>query len=263
MKVEFIEEEDLKVRFILSDSNPAFANSWRRAMKSLVPTMAVDYVDIYMNTSLLYDEIIAHRIGLVPLKTDLERFNMQDKCVCGGEGCPSCQVSLRLNVEGPKMVYSGDFVSDDPETAPVYDNIPVVQLYEGQQLMIEAIARLGTGREHAKFQPVSVCAYRIVPEITVEDCDGCQKCVEICPRNVFEMENGKAVPSKIIECSLCYECVKECPLDAIKIDKETGKFLFMVEGIGQLPVRMVMKKALEILKEKAEDMNRIIQEVSL
>ena len=263
MKVEFIEEEDFKVRFILSDSNPAFANSWRRAMKSLVPTMAVDYVDIYMNTSLLYDEIIAHRIGLVPLKTDLERFNMQDKCVCGGEGCPSCQVSLRLNVEGPKIVYSGDFVSDDPETTPVYDNIPVVQLYEGQQLMIEAIARLGTGREHAKFQPVSVCAYRIVPEITVEDCDGCEKCVAVCPRNVFEIENGKAVPSKVIECSLCYECVKECPLDAIKIDEETGNYLFMIEGIGQMPVRTVMKKALEILKEKAKDMNRIIEEVSV
>jgi DNA-directed RNA polymerase subunit D len=263
MKVEFIDEDDLKVRFILTEANPAFANSWRRAMKSLVPTMAVDYVDIYMNTSLLYDEIIAHRIGLVPLKTDLERFNMQDKCVCGGEGCPSCQVSLRLNVEGPKMVYSGDFVSDDPETTPVYNNIPVVQLYEGQQLMIEAIARLGTGREHSKFQPVSVCAYRIVPEIVVEDCDGCEKCIEVCPRNVFEMENGKAIPAKVIECSLCYECVKECPLDAIKIDEETGKFLFMVEGIGQMPMRTVMRKALDILKEKAEEMNKIIEEVSL
>ncbi len=261
MKVEIISEDELKIKFILRDSDYVFANAWRRAMKSLVPTMAVDYVDFYLNTSLLYDEIIAHRIGLIPLKTDLEKYNFQDKCVCGGEGCPNCQVSLRLNVEGPKVVYSGDLISDDPDVRPVYDNIPIVELFEGQQLMIEAVARLGTGREHAKFQPVSICAYKIIPKITVtDDCNLCLKCVDICPRGVLVNENGKIEVRDELSCSMCRDCVRVCERNAIIVD-ETNDFLFTVEAVGQLPVRVVVRKALEILKEKAEEVNKILEEL--
>ena len=259
MKIEILEENEFKVRFILRDAPIAFANSFRRAMKSLVPTMAVDYVDFYMNTSFLYDEIIAHRIGLIPIKTDLERFNLPEKCSCGGEGCPNCQVSFRLNVEGPKVVYSGDLVSDDPEIRPVFDNIPIIELYEGQQLMIEAVARLGTGKEHAKYQPVSVCFYKIIPEIVVNDnCNGCGKCAEVCVRNVLKVESGKVDVDDILACSMCMECVKACEENAIRVE-ETENYLFTVEGTGALPVRTVMRKALEILKEKAEEMNSIVE----
>jgi DNA-directed RNA polymerase subunit D len=258
MKIQFLEEDEFKLKFILTSST-AFANSLRRAMKSLVPTMAVDYVDIYLNTSYLYDEILAHRIGLIPIKTDLQRFNMPDKCVCEGEGCPNCQISFRLNVEGPKMVYSGDFISDDPEIVPVFDRIPVVELFKDQQLMMEAVARLGTGKEHAKWQPVTVCIYRIIPEIKIdESCTLCEDCVEACPRDVFNIENEKLVAKRVIDCSMCMECVNVCETRSIEVN-ETNDFLFVVEGTGTLPVREVLRKALEILKQKAEEMNNIIE----
>ncbi len=258
MKIEIIEENNLKIKFILRDAPIALANSFRRAMKSLVPTMAVDYVVFYMNTSYLYDEIIAHRIGLIPIKTDLDRFNMPDKCVCNGEGCPNCQISFRLNVEGPKVVYSGDLISEDPEIKPVYDKIPIVELHKGQQLMIEAVARLGTGREHAKYQPVSACYYKIIPEIVIrENCNQCKNCVDVCPRGVL---NEKLEVTNILKCSMCMECVRVCDENAIDVE-ETENYLFIVEGTGALPVKTVMKKALEILKEKAENMNKIISEI--
>jgi DNA-directed RNA polymerase subunit D len=256
-KIEILEEGDLKLKFILR-SPTAFANSLRRAMKSLVPTMAVDYIDFYMNTSYLYDEILAHRIGLIPIKTDLERFNLPEKCVCGGEGCPNCQVSFRLNIEGPKLVYSGDFVSDDPDTVPVYDNIPVVELDEGQQLMLEAVARLGIGKEHVKWQPVSACTYRIIPEITVsEACNACKECIEVCPRRVFEVEGGKVVVKRAEECSMCMECVEVCDESAIDVN-ETENFLFNVEATGALPAKRVLIEALKVLKGKAEVLSSII-----
>ncbi len=260
MRIDFLDENELKARFIISDANIALINSLRRAMKNLVPSIAVDYVDFYLNTSYLYDENLAHRIGLIPIKTDLDKFNMPDKCVCEGEGCPNCQISFRLNIEGRRTVYSGDFTSDDPEIAPVYDNIPVIELYEGQQLMIEAVARLGTGKEHAKFQPVSVCGYRIVPEITIDAgrCTNCGDCIDSCARNVLEEQNEKVIVRDNMECTMCMECVKICHDRAISVE-ETGDFLFTVESVGTLPVRTIIKKGLEILKEKAEEMNSILE----
>jgi DNA-directed RNA polymerase subunit D len=259
-EIEIIEESDYSIKFILKNASTALANSLRRAMKSLVPTLAVDYVDFYLNTSYLYDEVIAHRIGLVPIKTDLDKFNFQQDCVCGGEGCPNCQISFRLNVEGPKIVLSGDFISDDPEITPVFDNIPIVELYEGQQLMLEAVARLGTGKEHAKFQPVSVCGFKIIPEIKIENCNSCEACVEACPRNVFEVKDGKIEVVNLLNCSFCLECVKVCEEKAIEVN-ETDKFLFTVEATGALPVKTVIKKAIEILIERAEEMNKILEEI--
>jgi DNA-directed RNA polymerase subunit D len=258
MKIEVINERELGITFILKNAPIAFANSFRRAMKSLVPTLAVDHVVFYMNTSFLYDEIIAHRIGLIPIKTDLERFNLPEKCVCNGEGCPNCQISFRLNVEGPRVIYSGDLISEDTEIAPVYGNIPIVELYEGQQLMIEAIARLGTGKEHAKFQPVSACYYRVIPEIVIKDCTGCGDCVNACPRGVLDLSDGRVKVVDSLNCSMCKECMKVCDNDAIEV-LDTDSYLFVVEGTGSLPVKVVMKKALEILRDKAKEMNDVIE----
>ncbi|MET1124959.1 MAG: DNA-directed RNA polymerase subunit D [Archaeoglobaceae archaeon] len=259
-EIEVLEETEYSIKFILRNASVALANSFRRAMKSLVPTLAVDYVDIYVNTSYFYDEIIAHRLAMIPIKTNLEKFNFQSECSCGGEGCPNCQVSFRLNVEGPKVVYSGDFVSDDPETHFAFDNIPVVELYKDQQLMVEAVARLGTGKEHAKFQPVSVCAYKIIPKIEVENCNGCGDCVEACPRRVLELKDGRVEVVNELDCSFCQECEKVCESRAIRV-VETDRFLFTVESTGALPLRTVMRKALEILVEKAEKMNEILAEI--
>jgi len=261
MKIEVIKDDGFYMEFILKDANPAFANSWRRAMKSHVPTLAVDYVDFYMNSSYLYDEILAHRIGLIPLSTDLDKFNFQDECVCNGEGCPNCQVSLRLNVEGPKVVYSGDLISDDPETKPVFENIPIVELYEGQQLMIEAVARLGFGKEHAKFQPVSMCIYRILANVVIEDsCTNCKKCIEICPKKVFGEKNGKVVVNDEFSCTMCMDCVSVCEENAIRIE-ETSDYVFSVESVGQMKVREIAKRALLAIKEKSQEMNKLLEEL--
>ncbi|MFO7966322.1 MAG: DNA-directed RNA polymerase subunit D [Archaeoglobaceae archaeon] len=260
MNIEFLEDNNFKAKFVVHDSSLAFANSLRRLIKTMVPSMAVDYVDFYLNTSYLYDEMLAHRIGLVPIKTDYGKFNTPETCTCDGEGCPNCQISFRLNVEGKRMVYSGDFVSDDPDVVPAYDNIPLVELFEGQQIMMEATARLGTGKEHAKFQPVSVCSYRIIPQIVIDEkkCSNCNDCIESCPKQVLEEKEGKLVVRDEKDCTLCMECVKTCQDGAISIE-ETNNFLFTVEGVGSLPIKTALKEALEMMKESAEEMNAILE----
>jgi DNA-directed RNA polymerase subunit D len=107
----------------------------------------------------MFDELVAHRLGLIPLKTDLDRFNLPEDCDCKNAlGCSKCRVLLVLDAEASdrvRTVSSSDLISEDPESKPVSDNIPIVKLAPGQKIKLEAYARLGKGSEHAKWQPTS------------------------------------------------------------------------------------------------------------
>src|SRR5512136_936408 len=102
-------------------------NALRRIVLAEVPSMAIDEVVMIENSSILQDEMIAHRLGLVPLKTDLEGYNLPEDCECKSEfGCPQCRVTLTLNAEardGTRTVYSGEIVSENEEIVPVSDKI--------------------------------------------------------------------------------------------------------------------------------------------
>jgi len=89
MNVEVVELDDRKAKFVLSGVTHAFANSLRRGMLAEIPTLAIDYVNIYDNTSVLFDEQLALRLGLIPLATDLDSYVLPSDCGCGGEGCPA------------------------------------------------------------------------------------------------------------------------------------------------------------------------------
>ncbi|RLF24201.1 MAG: DNA-directed RNA polymerase subunit D [Thermoprotei archaeon] len=256
MKVRILELDDLHIKFILKGANPAFANALRRIMIAEVPSMAIDEVVFLENTSVLYDEIIAHRLALIPLRTDLESYNLPEECQCGGTGCSLCQVRLFLDIEAvdePITVYSGHLKSEDPKVVPVKDNIPIVKLARGQKLVLEAYARLGRGKDHAKWSPVSACAYKYKPiiKINTELCNNCGLCAEICPKNVFEMVEGKIKVVNELSCSLCRACEKVCEKEAIRILGDDTTFIFNVETVGSLPPEKVVEEASKILEKKA------------
>jgi len=121
--------------------------------------MAIDEVVILENSSVMYDELLAHRLGLLPLKTDLEKYILPEQCDCRNPlGCSKCRVLLVLDAQARDKVltvYSGDLVSEDKEIIPITDKIPIVKLAPGQKVKLEAYAKLGRGKEHAKWQPVS------------------------------------------------------------------------------------------------------------
>ena len=103
-----------RVSFILKNSTPAFANSLRRVILEDVPTMAIEDVEITKNSSLLYDSMIAHRLGLISLTTDLKSYTLPSKCKCEGKGCARCQVTLTLSVKGPGVVYASLIIAAIP-----------------------------------------------------------------------------------------------------------------------------------------------------
>jgi len=162
MKVSNLKKDKGSITFTLEGATPAFANIIRRSMICWVPTLAIEDINLFENSSALYDEIIAHRIGMIPIKTDLKTFKLLDECSCKGKGCVRCQVTFTLVKKGPCTVSSGDLKSSDSKATVADPNIPIVNLIEGQKMKLEAIAVLGQGKEHAKWQP-GVISYKYEP----------------------------------------------------------------------------------------------------
>src|SRR5712692_8374647 len=162
MDIKLLTKEQDTIRFVLSDVSPAFANALRRIILAEVPVMAIEDVMILENSSVMYDEILAHRLGLIPITTD-QSYNLPEECTCKSElGCSKCRASLSLEIEASdpvEVVYSSHLKPENPEIRPVSDKIPIVKLATGQRVKLEAFARLGKGRTHAKWQPVSAATY--------------------------------------------------------------------------------------------------------
>jgi len=135
------------------DTHCTIINSIRRVILDDVPTFAIEDVEIISNGSPVYDEVIAHRLGLVPIKTDLKSYNFKNTCSCGSVGCALCEVKMTLSQDTDGYVYSGSIKSDDPQIVPVNEEIPITKLFAGKKLELNLKANLGTGREHAKWAP--------------------------------------------------------------------------------------------------------------
>jgi len=262
MEVKIIEKNDYSARMIVEGVDTSLMNSLRRIMLAEVPAMAIDEVVVIENSSLLHDEILAHRMGLIPLKTDLDSYNLPEECTCKSElGCNLCRVSLTMDVEAKdsnRTVYSGDLTSENPNIEPVSAKIPLVKLAPDQRIRLEAYARLGKGEKHAKWQPVSVCAYKHFPKVKIDEknCDSCGKCVEVCPKRIIStVEAGKKLELRnVIDCTVCKDCVNACPKNpsAIEVSWEKDVFVLNVESPGVLPVERIIFEALKILDKKAE-----------
>ncbi len=255
MEITIIHRQDDTIHFLAEDIDVTFANALRRTMLARVPAMSIDEVLVLENTSVMYDEILAHRMGLVPLVTDLESYNLPQQCDCEGKGCSLCQCTLTLEKEAGSeevVVYSGDLTSQDPKVVPASAEIPLVKLAPNQRLIIEAYARLGTGIENAKFQPVSTVAYKYVPIVEVDEakCTKCGECVEICPKKIFRINGDVVTTQNTLDCSMCELCVQECEPGAITIGSKRDAFLFKVESTGALSPEEIIEKAAEILKER-------------
>lgn len=159
LSINVLQETDEKIVLQFTDIPRQYLNAIRRISISEVPTLAIDDVVILENSSVMHDEAIAHRLGLIPLRTELNKFVLPQQCDCNNTlGCSKCRVLLILDSESTektRIVTSGDLVSEDEFVKPVSTNIPIITLAPGQKLKFEAYARLGTGKDHAKWQPTT------------------------------------------------------------------------------------------------------------
>lgn len=261
MKLKLINQSKEKLSFLLEGVDVGFANALRRCAIEDVPVMAIEDVEFRKNFSVLYDEIIAHRLGLLVLRTDLKSYNLPEMCKCKGAGCQSCQLKLTLKAVAKKdrYVYASELKSSDQRVKPVYPNTLIVKLLKGQRLELEATAVLGKGKQHVKWSP-GLIYYKYKPVIEIiKNPKNPKSVAKICPQNVFEVKNKSLEINKenLLNCHLCEACVKESK-GAVKLKESPQDFVFYVESWGQLKPKQIIKQALVEFSQKLNDFEKVI-----
>jgi len=247
MKLKLLKKRKETMTFMLEDSNPAFANALRRIMINEIPILSVEFVDFEENTSGLFDETVAHRIGLIPLTFDPKLYNLKEGCKCGGKGCSRCEVVLVLEREGPCIVKAGDMKSTADDVNPADPEIPIVELLEGQKIKFETTAQLGFGRDHIKNQ-AAIAAYKYSPSVRLGENTGA--CVDVCPADVFEKKDGKVKIVNASNCTLCMRCVEA---GCANVSASDTSFIFTVETVSGLSPQQITDIALDTLKNRADE----------
>lgn len=253
MDVTVLSNEDNKTTLLLEKTEPSVANALRRTLLAEIPVMAVDSVTFYENTSVMPDEYIAHRISMIPLKTDYKTYKMPSEC-CGGN-CASCSVNLTIDEAGPKMVYSSDMKTSDSRIKPVSGKIPIIELAAGQRLRIESKAILGRGEDHAKWK-FGLASYKYVPELQKDNrkIKNAKAIAAVCPTQALQVKNDKLEldPEK---CTECLECVKFVGDETtLSIKPNRTKFIFRVETNGQMTAKDAILEATKRLSWKVNSM---------
>jgi DNA-directed RNA polymerase II subunit RPB3 len=216
-----------EIKFILSETDISVANTLRRIMIAEVPTLTIDLVEFSENTTVLNDEYIAHRLGLIPIRyidpdnhnkglDCSEAFISHRECLCY-EHCTRCSVEFELDrsyivhgdedVLAPLTITSRDLISNHELVQPAHflsneeqddaqdDGIAIVKMGPGQRLKFKAIARIGIAKEHSKWSPVAVATYRFWPEIFINEdqmatlsLEQKQELVNVCPDKILELD---------------------------------------------------------------------------
>ena len=146
-------QSDNHTTFTFRQTDNGVVNAFRSTILNDIPTMAIEDVEIVSNQSPLYDEHIAHRLGLIPLTTNLKEYNFRGSCKCGGIGCALCEVKFHLLCKRAGVVESSDLKSNNPSITPKIKNISITKLLSERKIELNCTAILGRGREHAKWAP--------------------------------------------------------------------------------------------------------------
>jgi DNA-directed RNA polymerase II subunit RPB3 len=280
--------KDDVMKFELRDTDASVANALRRIMIAEVPTLAIDLVEIETNSSVLNDEFLAHRLGLIPLISDraMEMRLSRDCDACDGDGrCDYCSIEFHLNVkctsEQTLDVTSHDLQSSDPDVVPVdsagrqadvngFDppenrGILIVKLRKGQELKLRAIARKGIGKDHAKWSPAATVTFQYEPDIHINEAlmeslslDEKQEWVESSPTKVFELDPISQQVVVVDPEAYTYdeEVIKKAEAmgkpGLVEIYSKEDSFIFTVESTGAIKASQMFINAIEILKSKLD-----------
>ena len=247
--IKKISEKGSTEKFLVKGASIALMNSIRRSILEDVPCLAIEDVTIYENDSVMFDEFLAHRLGMLPVKTDFKGYKKGDT------------VKLVLEKEGPCTVYSKDIKSTDPKIDISDKKIRIVKLGKGQSIKIEMDAAMHSGKEHAKWQPAVVAYQEVASLECTKDCNECEECIKTCPQNILEIKAKKITMTDPYACILCKACEEACKTDALKITVEPDTYVFTIETQGMLESKECFLGATGSLKNKAKEFEKLLSKI--
>jgi len=265
---------DLYAEFYIRDVPIYLLNALRRTILTEVPTLAIHDVIIHMNTSVLYDEELALRLSLIPLTVDPSEIDILGKCrdieKLDLSELSECTARLKLRKRNDTVdeiitIYAQDIEPVDKKSVrPVYNKIPIVKLGPGQEIDVEMIARVGKGKDHAKWIPVSTLGYKPLPVLSAREngnCTNCNECAEACPKGILEIKSGVPLLSGIALylCDLDKVCVRACPKGILNLEPSESEYIFRIESTGQHNVEDIIKAAIDILNSKTCDFLKLLE----
>jgi len=259
MKLKKVSEskKDMKLSFELNDCDEAFANSIRRTIIEEVPTLAVEDIEIKENSSALYDEMLALRIGLCPIKTDLSSYRLPTTEDEVNERAASCTLQLSLKVSKKGYVYGEDATSKDTKCTFVHPKMPIVKLAAKQKVDCVMFAVMGQGKDHIKWSPGIVWFHHQADVKVNQKANLVEQFKHKYPPQIID-KSGKILKDKIVELQL-FDAVDGICDDLIKVIFEDNKFIFNVESWGQLTCTKMLDESANILHNKAEELETLIK----
>lgn len=233
------DKKTYKLKMLISDVSPQFLNVIKRTIEEEVKCLAIEDVYIIENNSAMWDEMIAHRLGLIPLNTP-ENLSYNSK------------VKLYLEKKGKGYVLASDIKSENPQVYPVYPDTIIAYLGENHSLKIEMYAVFGNGNEHAKWIPANVYYYRLVDlklkgELTKEEIEKLKKLgVEIKNGNL-EIPKDKKYDRTFLDAiySVSRYKIEEIPKE---------EFVFVIESFGQYSAEKIINLAIHEIREKLKEL---------
>ncbi|OEJ88199.1 DNA-directed RNA polymerase II subunit RPB3 [Hanseniaspora opuntiae] len=252
-EIKFKEATSEYVDFTLSNVDLSLANSLRRVMISEIPTLAIDSVEIEKNTTVLADEFLAHRLGLIPLESyDIDKLRYNRDCSCDTH-CNRCSITLTLNViateDSSKSVYSRDLnvIQNDhnknlklgyPAISPdVPEGILICKLRKGQELALNCIAKKGISKEHAKWDCASAIEFEYDPWNKLNHTDYWYERDAKLEWPVGKNHREEIEPNEN---------------EKFDYDAEPNIFYIGVESAKSLPANQIVMRGISVLKQKVE-----------
>ena len=275
-KVKILEVHDNRI-VVLSQGYPlSLMNALRRVILSDVPTMAVDFAYFYDNNTGVYDEMIAHRLGLLPLASDeaLGRYKPGEECKGREPPDPECFVELVLEREVREeeqgvYVKASELVSSDPAVKPVYPGTPITYIGPGQRLHLIAYARLGRGREHGKWSPASVSVLQYLPVVEYDGSkvsEECLKCISYYDEVVRAVRSGRRGRVELmgnVNTSGLRYCVESSCRGSIRLWYDDSRLILTVESTGALRPERIIVEATRVLEETLASLKEELEAVEV
>lgn len=276
-----MEEESAVIEF--NDSNYNFLNSLRRSLVSMVPCLAISDVDFHMGSlgsytgedeeemeyesmSSMFNEIIAHRLGMIPIPTEEAVINAFRGAIDDEEKQP--EIMYSLHKQGPCTVYSGDLepVDGDKQLEIKNATIPIVKLTETQAILVYAKAKIGTADVHSKWQTVVAPRFYEARTMTVTEGKDSAKILELVGKSKFKKSGKKYKIEDPLEVEKAMKKIEKLWIegdesDCVELSINEGQYIFEYETTGALTAKLALEQALKELKEHFEEFSSKLEKL--